>query len=55
MYLEGSPTYEWHVKNFGHPSKVGFKDVVPTFKAVVAPSDGEYLLSKQGESRFLGP
>jgi alpha-L-fucosidase len=33
MYLEGSPAYKWHLENFGHPSKSGFKDVIPTFKA----------------------
>jgi len=33
MYLEGTPVYKWHVENFGHPSKSGFKDVIPTFKA----------------------
>ena len=33
MYQQGSPVYQWHVQHFGHPSKVGFKDVIPTFKA----------------------
>jgi len=33
MYLEGSPVYQWHVQHFGHPSKAGYKDVIPTFKA----------------------
>jgi alpha-L-fucosidase len=33
IYLEGSPLYQWHVQHFGHPSKVGYKDVIPTFRA----------------------
>jgi len=33
MYIQGNPQYQFHVERFGHPSKVGFKDVVPTFKA----------------------
>lgn len=33
MYLEGSKQYDHHVKNYGHPSEVGFKDVLPLFKA----------------------
>jgi alpha-L-fucosidase len=33
MYLEGSPLYQWHLQHFGHPSKAGYKDVIPTFKA----------------------
>jgi alpha-L-fucosidase len=32
MYDEGSPVNKWHVQHFGHPSKVGYKDVIPTFK-----------------------
>ena len=26
MYMQGSDQYKYHVKRFGHPSKVGFKD-----------------------------
>lgn len=28
MYNEGSHAYKWHVANYGHPSKFGFKDVI---------------------------
>lgn len=33
MYIEGSEQYKYHVEHYGHPSKAGFKDVIPTFKA----------------------
>ncbi|MDO4171173.1 MAG: alpha-L-fucosidase [Prevotellaceae bacterium] len=33
MYMEGSGAYNYHVKNYGHPSEFGFKDVLPLFKA----------------------
>jgi alpha-L-fucosidase len=33
MYNEGSPQYKWHVKNYGHPSKAGFKEVIHSWKA----------------------
>ena len=33
IYVEGTPAYRWHLQHFGHPSKVGYKDVIPTFKA----------------------
>ena len=33
MYMQGSAQYKYHLEHYGHPSKVGFKDVVPTFKA----------------------
>lgn len=33
MYDEDSPKYNWHVKNYGHPSEFGFKDVINLWKA----------------------
>ncbi len=27
MYLQGDPSYEYHVKTYGHPSKVGFMEI----------------------------
>jgi len=33
LYMEGSWKYKYHCKNYGHPSEVGFKDILPLFKA----------------------
>lgn len=33
LYQEGSKAYKHHVANYGHPSEVGFKDILPLFKA----------------------
>ena len=33
LYMEGSNEYKWHVEHYGHPSEVGFKDILPLFKA----------------------
>ena len=33
MYMEGSDAYKYHVEHYGHPSEVGFKDIIPLFKA----------------------
>ena len=33
MYQEGSGQYKYHVEHYGHPSEVGFKDILPLFKA----------------------
>ena len=33
LYLEGSHEYKHHVEHYGHPSEVGFKDILPLFKA----------------------
>ncbi len=33
MYDEGSWQYNWFLKNYGHPSKFGFKDIINDWKA----------------------
>lgn len=33
MYQQGSGQYNWHVQNYGHPSKAGFKEVINSWKA----------------------
>lgn len=33
MYIEGSNEYKFHVEHYGHPSEVGFKDIIPLWKA----------------------
>ncbi|HEX2919191.1 MAG TPA: alpha-L-fucosidase, partial [Edaphobacter sp.] len=54
MYIQGSPQYEYHVKTYGHPSKVGYKDLIPKFKA--ERWDPEHLMDlyvKAGARYFL--
>ena len=33
LYLEGNGQYNYHRDHYGHPSEVGFKDILPLFKA----------------------
>ena len=33
LYMEGTNEYKHHVAHYGHPSEVGFKDILPLFKA----------------------
>lgn len=33
MYIQGNPFYEHHVRTYGHPSKVGFLDLIGRWKA----------------------
>lgn len=33
MYKEGTYAYNYHKEHYGHPSEVGFKDILPLFKA----------------------
>ncbi|MGA2482354.1 MAG: alpha-L-fucosidase [Candidatus Acidiferrales bacterium] len=54
MYIQGQPQYEHHLKHYGHPSKFGFKDVIPTWKG--EKFDPDYLVSlykKVGAKYFV--
>ena len=54
MYIESDPAYKWHQQHFGHQSKVGFKDVIPTFKG--EKFDPEHLMDlyqKAGAKYFF--
>ncbi len=33
MYIEGTPQYEYHLRQYGHPSKFGYKDICAVLKA----------------------
>lgn len=33
MYQQGSDDYKYHVAHYGHPSKFGYKDIIPLWKA----------------------
>lgn len=33
MYIEGTKAWKWHREHYGHQSEVGFKDILPLFKA----------------------
>ncbi len=33
MYMEGNHKWTYHREHYGHPSEVGFKDILPLFKA----------------------
>jgi alpha-L-fucosidase len=54
MYMQGSDQYKHHVKTYGHPSKFGFKDTIPLWKA--EKFDADYLLGlykKAGAKYFM--
>jgi len=54
MYMQGSDQYKYHVEHYGHPSKVGYKDLVDNWKA--AKWDPDYLMSlykKAGAKYFV--
>jgi alpha-L-fucosidase len=54
MYMQGSPQYLYHCETYGHPSKVGYKDLVNDWKA--AKWDPEHLMDlykKAGAKYFF--
>jgi alpha-L-fucosidase len=54
MYREGNQQYKYHLEHYGHPSKVGYKDVIATWKA--EKFDAERLLrlyQKAGAKYFV--
>jgi alpha-L-fucosidase len=54
MYMQGGHQYNHHVKTYGHPSKFGFKDTIPSWKA--EKFDADYLLGlykKAGAKYFM--
>jgi alpha-L-fucosidase len=53
MYLEGSPAYQYHVKTYGHPSRFGYKDVVPLWKAEKWDPDRLMALYKKAGARYF--
>ncbi|QCX40315.1 alpha-L-fucosidase [Aureibaculum algae] len=54
MYQEGSADYKYHVEYYGHPSKFGYKDIIPLWKAQkFNPEELMALYKKAGAKYFV--
>ncbi len=53
LYIEGSPEYNYHVEHYGHPSEVGFKDIIPLFKAEKWNPDSLVAFYKQIGAQYF--
>jgi alpha-L-fucosidase len=53
MYEEGSDAYRHHLQKYGHPSKVGFKDVIHQWKADRWDPDALVALYKQAGAKYF--
>lgn len=54
MYIETEAQYKYHLEHYGHPSKFGYKDLIPLWKG--AKFDPEYLMGlykKAGAKYFM--
>jgi alpha-L-fucosidase len=55
MYQEGTAQYEYHCKTFGHPSTVGYKDLIPEFDGAKFDADEWAELFSRAGAKFAGP
>ena len=53
MYIQGSDQYNYHVAHYGHPSKCGFKDIIPTWKAMAFDADHLVGLYKKAGAKYF--
>ena len=53
MYIQGNKQYEYHVKTYGHPTKFGFKDMIPTWKADKFDPDHLLGLYKKAGAKYF--
>ena len=55
MYDENRPEYAYHVKTYGHPSKFGYKDFIPMWKAENFDPDRLVKLFQDAGARYFTP
>ncbi len=53
MYEEGSSQYQYHVAHYGHPSKFGYKDIIPLWKAEHWDPDRLMALYKKAGAKYF--
>lgn len=54
MYMKGSPIFKYHVKTYGDPKEVGYKDLINTFKAKDFDADVWAQTFHDAGARFVG-
>jgi alpha-L-fucosidase len=53
MYMEGSPDYQSHLLEYGHPSTNGFKDVIHQWKAANFNPDKLLAFYKENGAKYF--
>jgi len=53
MYIQGTDQYRYHVETYGHPSKVGYKDLVNNWKAAKWDPDHLMGLYKKAGAKYF--
>ncbi|MCX7049328.1 MAG: alpha-L-fucosidase [Candidatus Sumerlaeota bacterium] len=53
MYMETDKKYKYHLEHFGHPSKFGYKDIIPLWTAEKFDPDRLMALYKAAGARYF--
>jgi alpha-L-fucosidase len=53
MYHQGGAAYNWHLQHYGHPSKVGYKDVIESWKAEKFDPDALVARYKAAGAKYI--
>ncbi len=53
MYIQGSAQYNYHLAHYGHPSRFGFKDLIPTWKGDRFDPENLLSLYKKAGARYF--
>jgi len=53
MYIQGSRAYKDHLKHWGHPSKVGYKDVIQSWVAPKFDAEQWIQLFKEAGAKYV--
>ena len=53
MYIEGSRQYKYHLEHYGHPSKVGYKDIIELWKGEKFDPDSLVALFKEAGAKYI--
>jgi alpha-L-fucosidase len=53
MYIENDPDYKYHVAHYGHPSKFGYKDIIPLWKAERWDPESLMKLYKKAGAKYF--
>ncbi len=53
MYEQGNKHYKYHLEHYGHPSKFGYKDIIPLWKAEKWDPDRLMQLYKKAGAKYF--
>jgi alpha-L-fucosidase len=53
LYIQGHPQYRDHLEHYGHPTKLGYKDIIPLWKAEKWDPDRLMALYKKAGARYF--